>query len=218
MFTGLIQDVGRISQLIVGKSQAEIVISTALKSIKLGESIAVNGACLSVTAFKPESFCVFASKETLEKTGLGALKPNDMVNLERALCVGDPLGGHIVTGHIDTQVRLQSRIAQGDSQKFTLSLPDDKSVCVQIAPKGSVTLNGVSLTINHVNTHSFEVMIIPVTLQHTTFADNTTIKPGTKINLETDVLAKYVGAMLDRKTARSESVSMDLLIRNGFMR
>jgi riboflavin synthase len=214
MFTGLIQDVGKISTNVVERSSARITVSTALTPFDIGESIALNGACLTVTEAAGDNFTAFASKETLDRTGLADLRPGSRVNLERAVRVGDPLGGHIVTGHVDARVKLESRSKVGAAERWQLALPDDEALARQVAAKGSVALDGVSLTINAVGSGQFDVMLIPATLEATILAERT---PGSQLNLETDVLAKYLARQLDVGAAASEGVTIDLLARSGFL-
>jgi riboflavin synthase len=214
MFTGLIQNVGKLLSLTKRGFEAELKVSTELKDFVLGESIAVMGACLSVTNFGPGYFSAFASGETLTKTGMDKLRPGDHLNIERALKMGDPLGGHIVTGHVDDQIQLLSRTKNGEAERFAFELPAGP-VGNQIASKGSVTLNGVSLTVNRVTGNSFDVMVIPLTLHHTTLGK---LRPGNLVNIETDVLAKYVARLLERGDEKSEGINTALLAKAGFMR
>ena len=214
MFTGLIQDIGTVTSLSRGGVDARITIRTVFDQIVPGESIAVMGACLSVTAFDTGWFTAFASMETLDKTGLGSLGPGSRVNLERALNVGAPLGGHLVSGHVDARISLVDRGSFGDAVKLIFSLPAPP-LDRQIAPKGSVALDGVSLTVNDVFDDRFEVMIIPITLKETTLYD---LKKGDKINLETDVLAKYIARQLEGPKTTGSDISLALLERAGFMR
>ena len=215
MFTGLVQDVGRISRLTIVGTEAEIGVTTVLSPLEIGESIAINGACLSVTRLERGGFTAFASAETLAVTGLKTASPGMGVNLERALRVGDPVGGHYVAGHVDATVSLQSRTRIREAERWRIAMPAEESLRRQLARKGSVALDGVSLTINEVSSDWFEVMVIPLTLEHTTFCD---LHVGTMLNLETDVLAKYVAGQLERGTAAGGTVDVDLLKRTGFMR
>jgi riboflavin synthase len=216
MFTGLIQDVGTIARSDAGTDEARLTVSTAIDRIALGESIAVDGACLTVCEVGRGSFTAFASAETLARTSLRALTPGARVNLERALRVGDPMGGHLVTGHVDARVALVGRSPVGAAERFEIALPPDEPLRRQIAPKGSVALAGVSLTVNAVHEDRFELMLIPLTLQSTTLA---AARPGASLNLETDVLAKYVARQLDPTAAVADrGVTLDLLVRSGFVR
>ncbi len=214
MFTGLIQNVGTLERRTLSGTEAELLIATPLENIELGESIAIMGACLTVSKVETKGFSAFASEETLAKTGLKMMPPGSPVNVERALRVGEPMGGHIVTGHVDTRVGLLRRTPSGQAERLTMALPDPP-LSAQVAPKGSVALDGVSLTVNDVKKDAFEVMVIPHTLEQTTLGK---LRPGDMLNLETDVLAKYVARRLDQSADRSPGIDVDLLMRAGFMR
>jgi len=213
MFTGLVQDVGTIARIARRGDEARLTVSTALRDFKTGESIAVDGACLTVADFGAAEFTAFASRETLSKTGLRDIAQGKRVNLERASRLGDPMGGHLVTGHVDAQVALLSKGRDGEAELWTLALPDGEALARQIARKGSVALDGVSLTVNAVGTGSFEVTLIPHTLGSTTLG---ALAAGARLNLETDVLAKYVARQLGREGGGG--VDMELLARSGFVR
>ncbi len=212
MFTGLVQDVGRIARIARRSDEAQLTVSSALGPFAPGESVAVNGACLTVTEHDARSFTAFASAETLAVTGLGELAAGHPVNLERAVRAGEPLGGHLVTGHVDARVALLERAPRGDAERWTIALPSDAGLARQIARKGSVALDGVSLTVNAVEGDRFELMIIPHTLGRTALRD---LRAGARLNLETDVLAKYVARQLGREGG---GVDMELLVRSGFVR
>jgi riboflavin synthase len=212
MFTGLVQDVGTIARIARRGAEAHLTVSTSLRDFRAGESIAVDGACLTVAELGERDFTAFASSETLSLTGMGAASPGTRVNLERAIRSGEPLGGHIVTGHVDARIALESRRRAGEAEVWTLALPDDATVARQIARKGSVALDGVSLTVNAVRGGSFDVTLIPYTLNSTTLGG---LAAGARLNLETDVLAKYVARQLTREGG---GVDMDLLVRSGFVR
>ncbi|MCP4600051.1 MAG: riboflavin synthase [Proteobacteria bacterium] len=214
MFTGLIQNVGTLKNLTQRGSEAEVQISTSLEELQIGESIAVMGACLSVTHAVSGRFHAFASKETLAKTGLKELGPGARVNVERALKIGDVVGGHLVSGHVDARVKLLDRRRIGEAEQFSMALPEPP-LSKQIAPKGSIALDGVSLTINEVREDSFDVMIIPLTLDSTTLG---LARPGEFMNMETDVLAKYVARQLGRGDEQKSGIDMELLTRSGFVR
>lgn len=212
MFTGLIQKIGTVASVRRMGRTAEVEVETGFETLTSGESVAVNGACLSVTRFQRGRMTAFASEETLEKTGLRAVAPGTRVNLERALRLGDPMGGHIVTGHVDARVRLLSRQRAGDADRFELALPAGP-LAKQIASKGSVALDGVSLTVNEVTEGSFRVMIIPLTLSETTLGES---RPGSEINIETDVLAKYIARQLSADGAKRD-IDVAMLARAGFL-
>jgi len=188
MFTGIITDVGRVRS-IETNGDTRLVIETAYdtREIDIGASIACAGPCLTVTDKDEGWFAVDASAETLSKTTLGDWAEGTRVNLERALKVGDEMGGHIVTGHVDGIAVVISVTPEGDSQRFVLEAP--KEYARYVAPKGSVTLDGVSLTVNEVDGNQFGVNIIPHTQAATTFGD---LQPGDRVNFEIDVLARYV--------------------------
>ncbi len=188
MFTGIITDLGRVRS-IETNGDTRLVIETAYdtREIDIGASIACAGPCLTVTDKDEGWFAVDASAETLSKTTLGDWAEGTRVNLERALKVGDEMGGHIVTGHVDGIAVVISVTPEGDSQRFVLEAP--KEYARYVAPKGSVTLDGVSLTVNEVDGNQFGVNIIPHTQAATTFGD---LKPGDRVNFEIDVLARYV--------------------------
>jgi riboflavin synthase len=214
MFTGLIQEVGTLLGLVRHGMEAEIKVSTSLENLEIGESIAIMGACLSVTSFGPGYFNAFTSDETLEKTGLKELRSGAKVNIERALKAGDAMGGHIVTGHVDARVKIVSRSKMGEAERFTIALPDPP-INAQIAPKGSVAIDGISLTVNDVHSDSFDLMIIPLSLNHTTLGD---AKPGDTVRIETDILAKYVARQLERDSGERHDIDLALLTKAGFMR
>ena len=214
MFTGLVQHVGNLLSRSLQGSDAEISVSTSFENLEIGESIAIMGACLTVTKFETGRFTAFASSETLAKTGLLGIPTGSPLNLERALKVGDPIGGHIVTGHVDSRVKLKSRRRMGKAEQFSLALPEPP-LDSHIAPKGSVALDGVSLTVNEVDAVGFNLMIIPLTLEHTTLGKT---QPGDLLNIETDVLAKYVARQIFKDDTKHGDIDIDLLRKTGFMR
>lgn len=214
MFTGLIQEVGTLIGLTRRGSEAEVKVSTSFDRLQIGESIAVSGACLSVIDFSTNWFSAFASQETLAKTGMTRMQSGTRVNLERAARIGDPIGGHLVTGHVDARVSVQGISRIGQAHRFTIALPEPP-LRHQIASKGSVAIDGVSLTVNDVRSTGFDVMVIPITLADTTLGN---LKPGDTVNIETDVLAKYVARQLEAGGGNRGGIDEDLLLRSGFMR
>jgi riboflavin synthase len=192
MFTGLISGVGAL----VARDGARFTIAAPYKrkSLQEGDSVACDGCCLTlINVDKVKGGAVFTvdvSNETLARTTLNAWQDGHRVNLERALALGDVLGGHLVTGHVDGRARIVERAQDGDSVRFLLEAPPD--LAGFIAPKGAVALNGVSLTVNDVEGNRFGVNIIPYTLSHTTWED---LKPGDLVNLEVDILARYVARL-----------------------
>ncbi|MFC3711832.1 riboflavin synthase [Sphingoaurantiacus capsulatus] len=196
MFTGIITDVGTIESVEPrGDLRARIATVYDTAGVAIGASIACSGACLTVVDKGPGWFAVDISGETQTKTASGMWAAGRRLNLERALKVGDELGGHIVTGHVDAVARVAELRAEGDSTRISFEAP--ASVAPYIAPKGSICLDGVSLTVNEVADTSeggvrFGVNVIPHTAQATTFG---ALAPGQEINLEIDVLARYLGRM-----------------------
>jgi riboflavin synthase len=199
MFTGIISDIGHVMTITTqGDTLFRIATSYMPASIAIGASIACHGVCLTVVEKGGQEtgpwFDVQASAETLSKTNLGLWRPDTIINLERALKVGDELGGHIVSGHVDGIGHIVSLTADGDSKRFVFSAP--KEIAAFIAPKGSITINGASLTVNEVTDMSggttFGVNIIPHTQKWTTFGS---AGIGDSVNLEIDVLARYVSRL-----------------------
>jgi riboflavin synthase len=195
MFTGIVTDLGRVKEVVRG-GDTRFVIETAYAadSIAIGASIACSGACLTVVEKGAGWFAVDASAETLSRTTLGEWRTGTRINLERALRMGDELGGHIVSGHVDAVVRIVSRRPEGDSLRFVFELPE--AYARTVAPKGSVALDGVSLTVNEVEGSRFGVNIIPHTARETTFG---AAQEGGKVNFEMDVLARYVARLLGKE-------------------
>lgn len=190
MFTGIIEDIGKVSG--IKRKQKESVFTFEvgridIRDVEPGESISVNGTCLTVTSTGEKTFTVDASHETLSKTNLNELKKGDRVNLERSLRVGGKLGGHIVNGHVDGVGKVASRRKRGDSHIFRFSAP--KALARYIVEKGSVAVDGVSLTVNEVKGRDFTVNIIPYTLNETIFGG---LKKGDAVNIECDIIGKYV--------------------------
>jgi riboflavin synthase len=187
MFTGLVQTTGRIRARSRRGPGYRLVIQTSLASIELGESVAVNGACLTVTAATNSGFEADLSLETAQTTTLGRLPIGAAVNLERALRVGDRMGGHLVSGHVDAVVVAESVTAAGEAQRLSVRIP--ARLEPYLAEKGSVALDGVSLTVNGIAPPLLEVMLVPHTLQHTNLQG---VGAGWEMNLEIDTLARYV--------------------------
>ena len=193
MFTGIITDVGTVRKIEPkGDTRIEIETRYPTNDIDLGASIACSGPCLTVVSKGEGWFAVEASAETMSRTSLGDWKVGTRINLERALCVGDELGGHIVSGHVDGQARILDMRPEGDSVRFVFEAPADLKAF--IAEKGSVSLDGVSLTVNEVEDARFGVNIISHTRAHTTFGERAA---GDLVNLEIDTLARYVGRLLE---------------------
>ncbi|MDO6584350.1 riboflavin synthase [Salipiger sp. 1_MG-2023] len=193
MFTGIVTDMGEIRALEkAGDLTARIGTSYDTGSIDIGASIACDGVCLTVVALGDDWFDMQISAETLSKTNLGTWEPGRRVNLERALKVGDELGGHIVSGHVDGLAEVVSLTDEGDSTRVQLRAPDD--LARFIAPKGSVALNGTSLTVNEVQGSVFGINFIPHTKDVTTWGS---VAVGDKVNLEIDTMARYVARLAE---------------------
>jgi len=198
MFTGIVTDIGTVRRIERGNGGATLTIATAYDtgSIALGASIGCAGVCLTATALQPGVFTADASAETLACSTIGDWREGTRINLEQAMKLGDEMGGHLVLGHVDGVARLVDRRPDGDSARFTIEAPAE--LAPLIASKGSVTLDGVSLTVNEVEGRVFGVNIIPHTLAHTTFGD---VAPGTRMNLEIDLIARYVQRLLQARGA-----------------
>lgn len=198
MFTGIVTDVGEVVRL-EQRGDTRLVIATAYDpaTIAIGASIACSGCCLTVTELLTlpdgrNAFAVDASAETLSKTTLGSWKPGTRINLERALKVGDELGGHLMSGHVDGVAEIVSVTPEGDSRRFRFRAPE--ALGPFIAPKGSVALAGTSLTVNEVEGAEFGVNIIPHTQAVTTWGE---ARAGDRVNIEIDTLARYVARLVD---------------------
>jgi riboflavin synthase len=194
MFTGLIEGVGRLAAREPMQGDVRLLIevgSLPFEQVQLGESIAINGACMTVVEFDAASFGVDASSETLSLTTLGTLPLGAAVNLERAMRPSDRLGGHLVSGHVDGLGRVQQIADDGRAQRWRFTAP--ASLLGYIARKGSICVDGVSLTVNAVDGEGFEVALIPHTVSHTAFATNVV---GDAVNLEVDLVARYVERLL----------------------
>jgi len=216
MFTGIIEEIGTIKE--IKHSNQFVKISVRCKKIisdvKKGDSISVNGICLTVTDFGKDWFIADVMPETLRKSGLGKLKATDQVNLERALRLSDRLGGHIVTGHIDSIGNVLSVENESDAIWITVEAPEN--TMRYIVMKGSVALDGVSLTVADVGEKSFKVSLIPMTSGLTTLGSK---KNGNIINIECDITGKYIEKFLMDKTKITEGkkdISLEFLKENGF--
>ena len=210
MFTGIIEDVGTVREC----SSGVLTIETRLSGMKQGDSIAVNGICLTVTAItqvRTSRHLRFDfSPETGKRTTVGDLKRNSLANLERALQHGDRLGGHFMTGHIEGTARLLRKSRQGNSWIFAFSVPGELQK--YIVPKGSIGVDGISLTVVESSPGAFTVSVIPHTLAHTNLGGR---RPGDRLNIEPDILAKYVEGLLQHND--SVSITAETLRKHGFL-
>ena len=217
MFTGIIQSVGEVAALEHKGADLRLRIRTGkldLETVAIGDSIATSGVCLTVIELPGDGFRADVSGETLACTSIGNLKVGDRVNLEKALTLVTPLGGHLVSGHVDGIAEVVSRQDDGRSVRFRMRAPD--TLARYIAAKGSVCVDGISLTVNAVDGAEFELNIVPHTLVETTMGE---FQPGRSFNLEVDIIARYLERLLLGSKAAStqaEGISMDLLQRCGF--
>ena len=211
MFTGIIQAKGSIAALERRGGDVRLSVqsdSLPFASYDVGESIAVNGVCLSAVALRADGFDTDVSVETLDVTSLGGLGVGDNVNLEPSLSLGDRLGGHLVSGHVDCLGTVTGRKADARSIRITVEIPEE--FARYVARKGSVTVDGVSLTVNDVSATSFEVNIIPHTADVTIIGDYAV---GTNVNVEVDLLARYIERLLAKD---GEGLSMEFLKEHGY--
>lgn len=216
MFTGLVEELGYVKAMVRGSKSVRLTISAAkvLSDVKLGDSIAVNGTCLTVVDFTAAYFTADVMPETVDRTALAVLKSGDKVNLERTLAVGDRLGGHIVTGHIDGIGTIKEKRRYDNAVIITIEAP--AAVMTYIVKKGSIAIDGISLTVvDHTET-AFTVSLIPHTASVTTLGFK---QAGDPVNLETDIIGKYVEKMLAREQnteADRRGVTRDFLAEHGF--
>ena len=214
MFTGIVEEVGQVKA--IGNGTLQIQATKVLEDVKLGDSIAVNGICLTVTGFNSHSFQADVMPETIKRTSLGELKLGSPVNLERALTLSSRLGGHIVSGHIDGTGRIVS--LKEDKNAILMKIQTDGAILRYIVEKGSVALDGISLTVAQIGTRDFTVSLIPYTRQVTNLSAK---GEGSLINIENDVVGKYVAKLLQPAdesvdVAAQSSITMDFLKENGF--
>ncbi len=212
MFTGIVEETGSVSRVISGGQSGEIKInaSAVLEGTKLGDSIAVNGVCLTVTGLFDNGFTADVMPETLRRSNLGLLKSGDRVNLERAMAADGRFGGHIVSGHIDGTGDIVSLRNEGNAVWVRINTNDE--IMGLIVEKGSITIDGISLTVATLGSSYFEVSIIPHTGQQTTLLKK---KPGDKVNLENDIVGKYVKRLMGNSSS-SKGITEDFLAEHGF--
>lgn len=217
MFTGIIEEVGILEEIITGNGfgMMKIKCSKVLEDTKIGDSIATNGVCLTVREKDVFSFSSDVMGETLAKTNLGSLKIGDKLNLERALRLSDRLGGHIVSGHIDGIGEILSIKEESDGTWLTISAPQE--VLKYVIYKGSISIDGISLTVAYVDNEVFKVSVIPHTLKNTILHNK---KINSKVNLECDLVGRYIEKLFSPKDEKEENnksnISMEFLKNNGF--
>lgn len=217
MFTGIIEEVGTLEEIITGNGFGimKVKCSKVLEDTKIGDSIATNGVCLTVREKDAFSFSADVMGETLAKTNLGSLKIGDKLNLERALRLSDRLGGHIVSGHIDGIGEIVSIKEENDGIWLTISAPQE--VVRYVIYKGSISIDGISLTVAYVDNEVFKVSVIPHTLENTILHNK---KINSKVNLECDLVGRYLEKLVSLKNEKEEnnksSITMEFLNNNGF--
>lgn len=212
MFTGIIEELGKLKGISKGTwfKRIEVQAEKVLEDLKVGDSVNINGACQTVVELKSNSFVVEAVEETLKRTNLGQLKPKDQVNLERSLRLSDRLSGHILTGHVDCKGRIKSITQIGDFWRFEFSLPE--TYLTYIVEKGSVGVEGISLTVVDVLKDSFSVSVIPFTFAQTNLSKK---REGDSVNIEVDLLGKFVKRFLDIKSSK-EKITQKFLKERGW--
>ena len=215
MFTGIIEEVGTVEAVRKGVHSAVLTVKAGkiLEDIRLGDSIAVNGICLTATAYTKDSFTVDVMHETLNRSSLAGLKPGTRVNLERAMAANGRFGGHIVAGHVDGVGRIASIRRDDNALWYTLTAAPE--ILRYIVEKGSITMDGISLTVAGVTDRDFSVSVIPHTAKVTTLSEK---KPGDPINLETDIIGKYVEKLMRPREIPEEKqkLTLDFLALHGF--
>jgi riboflavin synthase len=217
MFTGIIQAVGKIASVEMQGMDARLHIHAApldMDDVRLGDSIAVNGVCLTVIEHDARGFCVDVSAETLRHTTLGGVDTGMRVNLEKALMLSNRLGGHLVSGHVDCVGEVVERHSEARSECFRIQAP--AALARYIAMKGSICVDGVSLTVNAIHGAQFDVNIVPHTLQATTLGE---VRPGIRVNLEVDIIARYLERLLlgEHAADAQTSITHDFLAEHGFL-
>ncbi|MEA3464615.1 MAG: riboflavin synthase [Thermodesulfobacteriota bacterium] len=215
MFTGLIEDIGTVRELRHGGVSVQLHVATSLPTseIALGDSIAVNGICLTVVQLGGGFFVADVSPETLHCSSLGSLAPGSQVNLERALRLSDRLGGHLVSGHVDDTAIVVNRRQDGNAIHFVFKMATE--TLRYVVEKGSITIDGISLTVNEVTADTFAVAIIPHSLAQTTLRN---VEIGSQVNIETDMIARYVEKLMTgRIVPTSGSLTIEQLAKNGFI-
>lgn len=215
MFTGLIEDLGTVRELRSAGTGGRLSVTTGIPAgeLVLGESIAVNGVCLTVVSIGRDSFTADVSPETLEHSTLGRLAAGSRVNLERALRLGDRLGGHLVSGHIDGTGEIVGRVREANAVRFAIRAGE--ALTRYVVAKGSIAVDGISLTVNGVDGNRFELAVIPHTLEVTTLQGR---QAGDQVNLEVDIIGKYVERLLGPGQASGAGgLALETLAKHGFL-
>ncbi|MFB2777810.1 riboflavin synthase [Shewanella mangrovisoli] len=218
MFTGIIEAVGTLRKLERKGDDIRLTVASGkldLSDVRLGDSIATNGVCLTVVQQLADGYVADVSAETVSLTGFANYKVGTKVNLEKAVTPTTRLGGHMVSGHVDGIATVDQRLARGQAIEFWLAAPTE--LARYIAHKGSITIDGVSLTVNEVDGHRFRLTIVPHTAGETTLVD---LKAGDKVNIEVDLIARYLERLMrfDTKETQGGGVTMEMLARAGFVR
>ncbi|HZG15509.1 MAG TPA: riboflavin synthase [Candidatus Bathyarchaeia archaeon] len=217
MFTGIVEEIGTLAEIKGGQQASQLTIRAkkVLEDVQLGDSISVNGVCLTVTSFTARQFSVDVMPETLKKTNLSELQHGHPVNLERAMAMGGRFGGHIVSGHVDGTGTVISRETYANAVLFRIQASPE--LLRYMVPRGSITVDGVSLTIVDVWEQGFSISLIPHTLAHTSIRER---KAGDRVNLECDIIGKYVERLLHfpahARSEQSSKLDMDYLKLHGF--
>ena len=218
MFTGLVECMGRVNRLVRKGGDARLIFEAPeFEDVILGESISINGVCLTVASMNGRQYEFDVSEETIGRSNLGVLKQGDLVNLERALRLSDRLGGHLVSGHIDAVGTILIKRPRLGSLQLRVAVPE--ALSRYLVPKGSVAVDGISLTVNECGSNFFEVNLIPHTVEMTTLQFK---KEGDKVNIETDLIGKYVERMLHagrghEQERKDAGLSLESLARSGFL-
>lgn len=213
MFTGIIEATGSISSILSKGGDYQVSVNSGkldLSDVALGDSIATNGVCLTVVELKSDGYVADVSNETIKNTGFAFYQTGQKVNLEKAMLPTTRFGGHMVSGHVDCVTQVASIVDNGRAKDIWLHLPKDYAQ--YLVKKGSVTIDGISLTINDVNSSQFKLTIVPHTSSETTLD---TLMVGSSINLEVDLIARYVERLI---TSKEQGVTMDLLTKSGFIK
>ncbi len=211
MFTGIIESMGAVRRITRKGEDAQLFVDTTmnLDDVKIGDSIAINGVCLTVTDKTGSIFSADVSAETLARTTIKSLKSGEMVNLEKSLRLNSFLGGHLVLGHVDGLGRIQEKVKKANSIQFGVEI--DNELCRYVVEKGSVAVDGISLTVNRCEKNRFYVNIIPHTARNTTLEFKKVADP---VNIETDIIAKYLEKLLNPR----KGIDMDFLAEHGFLK